>query len=128
MFDLFKKKENQEDDALLTAVAAILIHSAKIDENFTSNEKNIIKNSLIEMGGDLKKIDAIIENAEIKEQNSNQILDFTKEVKNLSEDEKKNLASNPSSVWIPYKINLSHHLQNSIYLDCWLYHTLLVLH
>tara|TARA_B100001250_G_scaffold341422_1_gene309411 strand:+ start:1416 stop:1832 length:417 start_codon:yes stop_codon:yes gene_type:complete len=123
MFDLFKKKENQEDDALLTAVAAILIHSAKIDENFTSNEKNIIKNSLIEMGGDLKKIDAIIENAEIKEQNSNQILDFTKEVKNLSEDEKKIIVE---SLWKViysdsnadmYESSLMRKLSGLLYLD-----------
>ena len=90
MFNLFKKKESdKENDLSLIAVASILIHSAKIDENYTDNEKKIIKNALIEMGADIDKIDEIIKESEIKEQDSNQILDFTKNIKNISEHKKK---------------------------------------
>ena len=60
MFNLFKKKtgeENQNDHLSLISVAALLIHSAKLDENFTKKEKLIIKSALIEMGADKEKID-----------------------------------------------------------------------
>ena len=85
MFNLFKKNESdKENDLSLIAVASLLIHSAKIDENFTDNEKKIIKNALIEMGADIDKIDKIITESEEKEKDSNQILDFTKSIKNIS--------------------------------------------
>ena len=69
MFNLFKKDiENGNNDHLtLISVAALLIHSAKIDENFTEKERSIIKNSLIEMGADENNLDEIIRNAELKE-------------------------------------------------------------
>ena len=81
MFNLFKKKtgeENQNEHLSLISVAALLIHSAKLDENFTKKEKLIIKSALIEMGADKEKIDEIINDAELKERDSNQILEFTK--------------------------------------------------
>ena len=92
MFSLFKKdKENKNDEnhLSLTSVAALLIHSAKIDENFTEKERSIIKKALVEMGADEKNLDQIIKDAELKEKDSNQILEFTKEVKNKNLDEKK---------------------------------------
>ena len=92
MFNLFKKKtgeENQNDHLSLISVAALLIHSAKLDENFTKKEKLIIRSALIEMGADKEKIDEIINDAELKEKDSNQILEFTKEVKNMSIEKKK---------------------------------------
>ena len=85
MFSLFKKNlenENDNDHLSLISIAALLIHSAKIDENFTEKEKNIIKKALIEMGADQQDLDKILKNAELKEKDSNQILEFTKEVKN----------------------------------------------
>ena len=91
MFKLFKKNkanENDENHLSLTSIAALLIHSAKIDENFTEKERVIIKNALIEMGADQNNIDEIIRDAEVKEKDSNQILEFTKEVKNKSIEEK----------------------------------------
>ena len=90
MFNLFKKEDSDKNNNLsLIAVASILIHSAKIDENFTEKEKEIIKKALIEMGAQPEKIDEIMEESEKKEKDSNQILDFTREVKNISEDKKK---------------------------------------
>ena len=89
MFNLFKKEEFKKNNNLsLIAVASLLIHSAKIDENFTEKEKQIIKKALIEMGANAENIDKIMEESEKKEKDSNQILDFTREVKNISEDKK----------------------------------------
>ncbi len=77
MFNLFKKSENSQNDNLsLISVASLLIHSAKIDENFTDKERKIIKDSLVEMGADTNHIDKIIEEAESIEKNSNQMLGF----------------------------------------------------
>ena len=62
MFNLFKKKtgeENQNEHLSLISVTALLIHSAKLDENFTKKEKLIIKSALIEMGADKEKIDEL---------------------------------------------------------------------
>ena len=126
MFSLFKKeKENKNDDnhLSLTSVAALLIHSAKIDQNFTEKEKDIIKKALIEMGADQKNLDEIIKDAEIKEQDSNQILEFTKEVKNKNIDEKKiviealwNIIYSDENADI-YETNLMRRLSGLLYLD-----------
>ena len=68
MFNLFNKDEPKKKDNLsLIANASLLIHSAKIDENFTENEKKIIKEALIEMGADIENIDEIMEESEKKE-------------------------------------------------------------
>ena len=96
MFSLFKKeKENKNDQSHLSliSVAALLIHSAKIDQNFTEKEKDIIKKALIEMGADNNNLDEILKDAEIKEQDSNQILknekiNYFKHIVEISETEK----------------------------------------
>ena len=126
MFNLFKKEKenkNNEDHLSLTSVAALLIHSAKIDQNFTEKEKDIIKKALIEMGADQKNLDEIIKDAEIKEQDSNQILEFTKEVKNKNIDEKKiviealwNIIYSDEDADI-YETNLMRRLSGLLYLD-----------
>ena len=126
MFNLFKKEKenkNNEDHLSLTSVAALLIHSAKIDQNFTEKEKDIIKKALIEMGADGNKLDEIIKDAEIKEQDSNQILEFTKEVKNKNVDEKKiviealwNIIYSDEDADI-YETNLMRRLSGLLYLD-----------
>ncbi len=126
MFSLFKKeKENKNDDnhLSLTSVAALLIHSAKIDQNFTKKEKDIIKKALIEMGADENNLDEIIKDAEIKEEDSNQILEFTREVKNKNIDEKKiviealwNIIYSDEDADI-YETNLMRRLSGLLYLD-----------
>ena len=84
----FKNEENKKENNFLVNICALLIHAAKIDEKYTNNEEEIIKKTLIELG--IKKDNAAntIKDAKIIEENSIQILDFTKEVKNLSEQDK----------------------------------------
>ncbi|MDC3050189.1 TerB family tellurite resistance protein [Candidatus Pelagibacter sp.] len=120
-----KKRETKSDESHLSliSIAALLIHSAKIDENFTKKEKVIIKKALIEMGADQNNLDEIIKDAEIKEKDSNQILEFTKEVKNKSIDEKKIVIE---ALWTiiysdenadMYETNLMRRLSGLLYLD-----------
>ena len=126
MFNLFKKETENKNDGnhlSLISVAALLIHSARIDENFTEKEKTIIKNALIEMGADENNLDEIIIDAESREKDSNQILEFTKEVKNKSLDEKKIVIE---ALWTiiysdeqadMYESNLMRRLSGLLYLD-----------
>ena len=82
----FKKNKNESED--LVKVAALLIHVAKIDEDYSEKEKDIIKKAIIELGDKNENIEDILNKAEEIEKNSNQILDFTKEVKNMNEASK----------------------------------------
>ena len=126
MFNLFKKEnENKknENHLSLISIAALLIHSAKIDENFTEKERVIIRNALIEMGADVNNLDEILKDAEFKEKDSNQILEFTKEVKNKSIEEKKiviealwNIIYSDDNADI-YETNLMRRLSGLLYLD-----------
>ncbi len=124
MFNLFKKEELEINNNLsLISVASLLIYSAKIDEKFTEKEKQIIKKALIEMGAEAKKIDEIMEESEKKVKDSNQILDFTKEVKNISEDKKKliiealwNIIYSDKNADM-YETNLMRRLSGLLYLD-----------
>ena len=126
MFNLFKKERvNEKDDNHLSliSVAALLIHSAKIDENFTEKERTIIKNALIEMGADQNNLDEIIKSAELKEKDSNQILEFTKEVKNKNVEEKMiviealwNIIYSDENADM-YETNLMRRLSGLLYLD-----------
>ena len=83
----FNEKNNNDTDDLIK-VAALLIHAAKIDENYSQNEKKIIKQTLLEIGSNVQNISEIIKKGEEIENDSNQILEFTKKVKNMN-DEKK---------------------------------------
>ena len=81
---MFFKKEDIKNNNFLTKVCALLIYAAKIDENYTDQEEEIVKRTLNELGVESKNISKTIEEAKIIEENSNQILDFTREVKNLN--------------------------------------------
>ena len=124
MFNLFKKEDSDKNNNLsLIAVASILIHSAKIDENFTEKEKEIIKKALIEMGAQPQKIDEIMEESEKKEKDSNQILDFTREIKSINESKKKliiealwNIIYSDQNADM-YETNLMRRLSGLLYLD-----------
>ena len=126
MFKLFnkeKEKEKNADHLSLISVAALLIHSARIDENFTEKEKIIVKKALVEMGAEENNLDEILKDDEIKEKDSNQILEFTKEVKNKSIQEKKIVIE---ALWKiiysdenadMYETNLMRRLSGLLYLD-----------
>ena len=88
MFNFFNKEKNKNIKDPLAKIAALLIHVAKIDENYTEKERNIIKKAIIDLGSNNEVIDDILIKAEEIEKNSNQILDFTKEVKNMNTDSK----------------------------------------
>ena len=82
-----KNKDNQSDkQGLYVKTAALLIHAAKIDENYSDIEKKIIKKTLIDLGVDEKNLEEILIKAQNAEANSNQILEFTKEIKNTDEN------------------------------------------
>ena len=84
----FKKTDKKEENNFIVKVCALLIHAAKIDENYTDKEEEIIKKTLLELGLESEKITKTIQDAKIIEENSNQILDFTREIKNLPEKDK----------------------------------------
>ena len=92
MISFFKNKEKNgniiNDDKSYSNIAALLIHVAKIDENYDDKEKEIIKKTLIELGAVSSNINKLISDASIIEKNSNQILNFTREVKNAPESDK----------------------------------------
>ena len=82
----FKKGKNESSN--LSKVAALLIHAAKIDENFSKNEETIIKQALLQIGANNENLEKIFLDGKKIEENSNQILEFTKEVKNMEENDK----------------------------------------
>ena len=125
MISFFKNKKKNEtnDNYSYSKIAALLIHTAKIDEAYDEKEKDIIKKTLIELGAEKSGIDKLISNAAIIEENSNQILDFTKEVKNAPESDKIRIIE---SLWRiiysddsadMYETNLMRRLAGLLYID-----------
>jgi len=88
MIKFFKNKNKNDMDSSLIKITALLIHAAKIDENYTEKERKIIRKAIVELDSKDNNIDEVLIKAEEIEKNSNQILDFTKEVKNMNEDSK----------------------------------------
>ena len=86
MFFKDSNKDNKQEDFI--KITALLIHAAKIDESYSNQEEIIIKNALSKMGVKEQDIQKIIEKAKTIETNSNQILDFTKEIKRMKEEDK----------------------------------------
>ena len=120
---MFFKKEEIKNNNFLTKVCALLIHAAKIDENYSDKEEEIIKQTLDELGLEDKNISKTIEEAKIIEESSNQILDFTREVKNLPEQDKIKIvealwsiiySNNDADI---YETNLMRRLAGLLYID-----------
>ena len=119
----FKKNTLDNEKNFLVQTCALLIHAAKIDENYTESEEEIIKKTLLELGADKKDISITIQEAKNIEENSNQILDFTKEVKNLPEADKIKIiealwsiiySNNDADI---YETNLMRRLAGLLYID-----------
>ncbi|MDC0569454.1 TerB family tellurite resistance protein [Candidatus Pelagibacter sp.] len=125
MFNLFKNnKEYQESgDQSYSKIAALLIHAAKIDGSYTKDEEKIIKKTLVELGAKLSNIDLIIANAINFEENSNQILDFTREIKNAAESDKIKIIESlwkiiySNNIGDMYETNLMRRLAGLLYID-----------
>ena len=127
MISFFKNKEKEEDtvnnNKSYSNIAALLIHVAKIDENYEDKEKEIIRKTLIELGATISNIDKLIADASVIEENSNQILSFTKEVKNAPKSDKIRIVK---SLWKiiysddnadMYETNLMRRLAGLLYID-----------
>ena len=100
-----------------------MIHAAKIDENYTNSEEEIIRKTLLELGSNENELDKTIKEAKIIEENSNQILDFTREVKNLVEEDKIKIIEALWSIIYSnedadiYETNLMRRLAGLLYID-----------
>ena len=123
MINLFKNKSKNDNKDFLSKVASLLIHAAKIDEIYTDEEEEIIKKTLIKLGAENFDIDRIISEAILNEENSNQILDFTREIKNISETDKIQIIE---ALWEiiysnekadMYEANLMRRLAGLLYID-----------
>ena len=116
-------KKTKSENNFLIKVCALLIHAAKIDENYTENEEKIIKKTLLELGSTKEDLFKIIKDAKIIEENSNQILDFTKEVKNFPEKDKIKIIETLWSIIYSnkeadiYETNLMRRLAGLLYID-----------
>ena len=119
----FKKDSTETEKSFLVKTCALLIHAAKIDENYTEKEEEIIKKTLLELGAKKENITQIIINAKSVEENSNQILDFTREVKNLPETDKIKIVEALWSIIYSndnadiYETNLMRRLAGLLYID-----------
>ena len=119
----FKKKDNDQKDNFLVKICALLIHAAKIDQDYTQQEEEIIIKTLLELGLKKENLPNTIKEAKIIEENSNQILDFTREVKSMSEKDKikivetlwKIIYSNKKADI--YEANLMRRLAGLLYID-----------
>ena len=119
----FKKNLPNNEKNFLVKACALLIHAAKIDENYTEKEEEIIKKTLLELGENTKDVSQTIQEAKKIEENSNQILDFTREIKKLSEKEKIKIiealwsiiySNNDADI---YETNLMRRLAGLLYID-----------
>ena len=119
---MFFNKNNNNNKELIK-IAALLIHAAKIDENYSSEEEEIIKKTLLKIGAEDSNLEQIMIDSKEIEKNSVQILDFTKEVKNMTEKNKikivetlwKIIYSNKNADI--YETNLMRRLAGLLYID-----------
>jgi len=125
MLNFFSKNKGDELNKynLHIKTAALLIYAAKIDENYSNIEKKIIKKTLINLGVNEKNLEEILQKAQNAEANSNQILEFTKEIKNTDENFKINIIE---TLWTiiysdnnldMYESNFMRRLTGLLYLD-----------
>ena len=117
----FQKNDSKSDD--FSKVAALLIHAARIDENYSIKEEKIIEEALVKIGANNQNLKEIMNNGKKIEENSNQILDFTREVKNMEEENKIKIietlwriiySNNDADI---YEANLMRRLTGLLYID-----------
>ncbi|MDC0945818.1 TerB family tellurite resistance protein [Candidatus Pelagibacter sp.] len=117
---MFFEKKKEGD---LIKVSALLVHAAKIDQNYSSQERKIIKQTLREFGADVENLEEILKNSEKIENDSVQILDFTREIKNMNQENKVKIIE---TLWRiiysnedadMYETNLMRRLGGLLYID-----------
>ena len=120
-FNKNSEKSNTNEESI--NIACLLIHAAKIDENYTSEEKEMIKKTVKKLYPDLENLDAVISKAEQKENDSNHIQEFTKDVKSLSMENKIIIIETLWRIILSdgksdiYENNLMRRLAGLLYLD-----------
>ena len=125
MFNFFKKESDVslEKEESFIEIACLLVHASKIDEQYTDQEKKIIEKTLLKFGAKVSDISNIISKAEDIEKNSNQILDFTRKIKDVDKEKKLIIIK---SLWEiiysdtksdMYEANLMRRLTGLLYLD-----------
>ena len=119
----FNKKKEKNINSQYIKIGALLIHAAKIDENYSIEEEEIIKQTILDLGAEEDSLENIIIESKKNEENANQILDFTKEIKNLKENDKIEIIK---SLWRIiysnknadiYETNLMRRLTGLLYID-----------
>ena len=120
---LNKNKEKPDTNVEAVNIACLLVHAAKIDENYTSDEKEIIKKTVMKLYPDLDNLNDVITQAEQKENDSNHIQEFTKDVKSLSTENKILIVETLWKIILSdgksdiYENNLMRRLAGLLYLD-----------
>ena len=123
IFKCFNKEEVSDYDNDLLNVACLMIHAARIDENYTDNEKKIIKKTLTKLNNSNEDIDKLILEAEKKEADSNHIQEFTKNIKSMNKDNKIEIIKNIWSIILSdgtsdiFEENLMRRLSGLLYID-----------
>ena len=120
---IVRKKINTKIDEDLTKITALLIHAAKIDENYSKKEEAIIKEALLKIGANKENLEKIIQDATTMEKNANQILDFTKRVKKMKHENKIKIIETLWRIIYSnkeadiYETNLMRRLAGLLYID-----------
>ena len=123
IFKFLNKEEKLDSDSDLLNIACLMIHAARIDENYTDKEKNIIKKTLLKLNENNANIDNLILEAEKKESDSNHIQDFTKNIKAMDKTNKIEVIKNIWTIILSdgnsdiYEENLMRRLAGLLYLD-----------
>ena len=118
-----KNKEKPNANAESVNIACLLIHAAKIDENYTSEEREIIKKTIKKLYPGLDNLDDVVTQAEQKENDSNHIQEFTRDVKSLSTENKITIVETLWRIILSdgksdiYENNLMRRLAGLLYLD-----------
>tara|TARA_Y100000996_G_scaffold404498_1_gene378654 strand:- start:561 stop:971 length:411 start_codon:yes stop_codon:yes gene_type:complete len=119
----FKKKFFENKSLYLVKICALLIHAAKIDEKYSNDEEILIKKTLLELGADQDNLYKILNDAKKIENESNQILEFTKEIKNMDENDKIKIIETlwriiySNKIADIYETNLMRRLAGLLYID-----------
>ena len=119
----FKKRDEKDTSNKNNLIVALLVHAARIDEKYSLEEEEIIKKTLLDLGTNQNELEIIIKKAKQNEENTHQILDFTREIKSLQEKDKIKIIR---SLWRIiysnkdadiYETNLMRRLSGLLYID-----------